>query len=59
MTAASVVLEDSPEGIEGAKAARMRCIGVGATRPLEKLSRVDLVVERLDDPRVEAFLLGS
>lgn len=54
-----VVLEDAPEGIEGAKAAEMRCIGVGTTRPLEKLSRADLVVERLNDPRVEAFLLGS
>ncbi len=54
-----VVLEDAPEGIEGAKAAGMRCIGVGTTRPLEKLSRADLVVERLDDPRVREMLLDS
>jgi len=54
-----VVLEDAPEGIEGAKAAGMRCIGVATTRPPERLSQADLVVERLDDPRVEAFLLGS
>lgn len=54
-----VVLEDAPEGIEGAKAAGMRCIGVSTTRPPERLSGADLVVERLDDPRVEAFLLGS
>jgi beta-phosphoglucomutase family hydrolase len=54
-----VVLEDAPEGIEGAKAAGMRCIGVATTRPPERLSEADLVVERLDDPRVEAFLLGG
>jgi beta-phosphoglucomutase family hydrolase len=54
-----VVLEDAPEGIEGAKAAGMRCIGVATTRPPERLSEADLVVERLDDPRVEAFLLAG
>jgi beta-phosphoglucomutase family hydrolase len=53
-----VVLEDAPEGIEGAKAAGMRCIGVATTRPPERLSEADLVVERLDHPRVEALLLG-
>ena len=54
-----VVLEDAPEGIEGAKAAGMRCIGVSTTRPPERLGGADIVVERLDDPLVEAFLLGS
>ncbi len=54
-----VVLEDAPEGIEGAKAAGMRCIGVATTRPPERLSEADLVVGRLDDPRAEAFLLGG
>ena len=54
-----VVLEDAPEGIEGAKAAGMRCIGVASTRPPERLSEADLVVDRLDDPRVEAFVLGG
>ncbi|OGO47801.1 MAG: hypothetical protein A2W34_04260 [Chloroflexi bacterium RBG_16_64_32] len=54
-----VVLEDAPEGIEGAKAAGMRCVGVATTRPPERLSRADLVVESLDDPRVEAFVLGG
>ncbi len=53
-----VVLEDAPEGIEGGKAAGMRCIGVATTRPPERLSEADLVVERLDDPQVKAFLLG-
>jgi HAD superfamily hydrolase (TIGR01509 family) len=54
-----VVLEDAPEGIEGAKAAGMRCIGVGTTRPLERLGHADLVVQGLDDPRVGEFLLGD
>jgi beta-phosphoglucomutase family hydrolase len=54
-----VVLEDAPEGIEGAKAAGMRCIGVATTRPPERLSEADLVVERLDDSRVEALLLAG
>jgi beta-phosphoglucomutase len=53
-----VVLEDAPEGIAGAKAAGMRCIGVATTRPPERLSEADLVVDRLDDPRVEVFLLS-
>jgi HAD superfamily hydrolase (TIGR01509 family) len=54
-----VVLEDAPEGLEGAKAAGMRCIGVGTTRPLEKLTRADLVVEGLDDPRAGDYLPGG
>ncbi len=54
-----VVLEDAPVGIEGAKAAGMRAIGVATTRPPDRLSEADLVVERLDDPRVEALLLGD
>ena len=54
-----VVLEDAPEGIAGAKAAGMRCIGVTTTRPPGRLSEADLVVDRLDDPRVEAFLLAG
>lgn len=54
-----VVLEDAPQGIEAARAAGMRCIGVATTRPPQALSRADLVVPRLDDPRVEPFLLGG
>ncbi len=54
-----VVLEDAPEGIAGAKAAGMRALGVTTTRPPERLQEADLVVGRLDDPRVEAFLLGG
>ena len=53
-----VVLEDAPAGIQAAKAAGMRAIGVTTTRPAERLAEADLVVETLDDERVAAFLLG-
>ena len=54
-----VVLEDAPEGIEGAKAAGMRAIGVATTRPAERLSQADLVVDTLADSRVVELLLGG
>ena len=47
-----VVIEDAPEGIAAGKAAGMRCIGVTTTRPAERLSQADLVVETLEDERV-------
>jgi beta-phosphoglucomutase len=54
-----VVIEDAPEGIGAGKAAGMRCIGVTTTRPAEKLSQADLVVESLEDERVWEFIAGS
>ena len=54
-----VVLEDAPEGVEGAKAAGMRAIGVATTRPAERLSQADLVVDTLADSRVVELLLGG
>ena len=47
-----VVIEDAPAGIEGAKAAGMRCIGVSTTRKPERLTQADLVVASLEDERV-------
>jgi len=47
-----VVVEDAPEGIAAGKAAGMRCVGVTTTREAGKLAAADLVVDRLDDPRV-------
>lgn len=47
-----VVIEDAPEGVEAGKAAGMRVIGVSTTRPAERLSEADLVVEGLEDERV-------
>ncbi len=53
---ACVVIEDAPEGIAAGKAAGMRCIGVTTTRPAERLSQADLVVESLTNERLWAFL---
>ncbi len=54
-----VVLEDAPEGIAAGKAAGMRCIGVATTRPPERLTQADLVVDSLEDARVQDFLFGA
>ncbi len=56
---ACVVLEDAPEGVAAARAAGMRCVGVATTRPREELAQADLVVERLDERAVGAYLLGA
>lgn len=56
---ACVVLEDAPEGVAAAKAAGMRAVAVATTRPRERLAQADLVVARLDDREVEAFLLDG
>ena len=49
---ACVVIEDAPEGIAAGKAAGTRCIGVTTTRPADRLSEADLVVDTLEDERV-------
>jgi len=46
-----VVIEDAPSGLEAAKAAGMRCIGVTGTRTKEELSLADLVVDGLEQIR--------
>ncbi len=51
-----VVIEDAPHGLEAAKAAAMRAIGVTTTHPASELSLADLVVEALDDARVLGFI---
>ncbi len=54
-----VVLEDAPDGIAAGKAAGMRCIGVATTRPPERLTQADLVVDSLEDARVREFLFSG
>jgi len=39
-----VVLEDSPAGIEAAKRAGMKSVGVGTTHPVELLNQADMIV---------------
>lgn len=44
-----VVVEDAPPGLEAARAAGMRCVGMASTgRTREELSRADLVVDSLE-----------
>jgi sugar-phosphatase len=43
-----VVIEDAPAGLEAARAAGMRSIGIVGTYPAEALGTADVVVARLD-----------
>ncbi|NDC79867.1 MAG: HAD family phosphatase [Verrucomicrobia bacterium] len=49
----SVVFEDAPSGVEAARAAGMRVVGVTTTHPGGHLEGVDREVARLDDLSVE------
>lgn len=51
-----VVIEDSIVGLAAAKQAGMRCIAVANSFPVSKLKEADLIVQRLDDQKVYAFL---
>ena len=42
---ACVVVEDSPRGIEAAKAAKMRVIGITTSFPKERLQQADVIIE--------------
>jgi mannitol-1-/sugar-/sorbitol-6-phosphatase len=48
-----VVIEDAPPGIEAAKAAGMRAIGIATTHPAERLVGADLIVARLAELNME------
>jgi HAD superfamily hydrolase (TIGR01509 family) len=43
-----VVFEDTPVGIDAARAGGMKVIGIEGTHPAERLSKADLVVTRMD-----------
>jgi HAD superfamily hydrolase (TIGR01509 family) len=51
-----VVIEDAPGGVEAAKRAGMRCLGLAAERAPETLSEADLVVRSLEEEAVPRFL---
>jgi len=44
-----VVIEDSKEGIRGARRAGMKCLAVTNSHPAELLSDADAVVKNLED----------
>ncbi len=48
-----VVVEDAPAGIQAAKAAGMKAIGVAAIQSREALSQADIVVGKLADIKVQ------
>ena len=48
-----VVIEDSPAGIQAAKAAGMKAIGIASTQPRQALSKADVVVQQLADIKVQ------
>jgi beta-phosphoglucomutase family hydrolase len=53
-----VVIEDAPAGLEAARAAGMRAIGVTTTHPRTALGKASIVVDSLADGIVSAFILS-
>jgi len=53
-----VVFEDSPVGIQAARAAGMKTIGVASTRPAAALRDADKVVSRLDELNADELAGG-
>jgi len=51
-----VVIEDAPAGLDAARAAGMKAIGVTTTRPAPDLAAADLVVESLAEESVATFI---
>jgi HAD superfamily hydrolase (TIGR01509 family) len=56
--AGCIVIEDSPVGIQAAKAAGMRCIAVTHTLPAERLTEADMVIASLMDVDVVTRFAG-
>lgn len=55
--AGCTVIEDAPAGIEAARRAGMRAVGVTTTRPAADLAGADLLVESLSEETVRTFIL--
>ncbi len=50
-----IVVEDAPAGIEGAKRAGMKCIGVSGTHPSYRLNMADMVIDDFRKVKAEDF----
>jgi len=57
--ASCAVIEDAPAGLEAAKAAGMRAIGVTTTHPAPDLGAADLVVDSLAEEAVRLFVQSA
>ncbi len=57
----SVVVEDSPAGVEAARRAGIKCVAVATTRPRAALAEANLVLDDLTEATAEMFsgLLGQ
>ena len=44
-----IVVEDAPVGVEGAKKAGMKCIGMASTHKRNSLEKADIIVERFEE----------
>ena len=51
--AACVAIEDSRWGIESARAAGLRCVGITNTYPAHELTAADIVIDSLDEFTIE------
>ncbi len=50
-----VVVEDSVSGVTAARRAGMKCLAVTTTYPMKDLTEADLIVESLEDLKIEDF----
>ena len=50
-----VVIEDSPNGIKGAKAAGMKCIGITTTFEKEHLQEADIIINSFEEIDLNKF----
>jgi HAD superfamily hydrolase (TIGR01509 family) len=53
---ACVVLEDSVNGIQAAKAAGMRCVAVAHTFPVDRLQEADIVRDKISDVQLSDLI---
>lgn len=51
-----LAIEDSPQGVLAAKAAGMRCIGLGTSNPLSELEKADILIRDLTNFPVELIV---
>lgn len=51
-----VVFEDSPNGVESAKRAGMKCIAITTTTDSQKLNKADLIIDSFQDSKLKGFI---